>query len=84
MKMKFRFYLLFFSFLFVFSEAFAQWQNMGGPQRGLPWNIFKKDGRLFASTRNSVSYSDDDGKSWRLLKGSNQFFILGDVKVDGK
>lgn len=84
MKMLIRWVSLSLLFIFFTSNAFAQWQNMGGPQRGLPWNIFKKDGRLFASTRNSVSYSDDDGKSWHLLKGSNQFFILGDVKVDGK
>ncbi|MFN8319898.1 MAG: hypothetical protein U0V54_10800 [Saprospiraceae bacterium] len=66
--MRFRFCLLFISLLFVTSEAFGLWQNIGGPQRGLAWSIFKKDGRLFAATRNSVSYSDDDGKSWRLLK----------------
>ncbi|HMS98553.1 MAG TPA: hypothetical protein PKA12_07390 [Saprospiraceae bacterium] len=83
MKMLIRWVSLNLLLIFFTSNAFAQWQNMGGPQRGLPWNIFKKDGRLFAATRNSVSFSDDDGKSWRLLKGSNQFFILDDVKVDG-
>ncbi|MBK8851246.1 MAG: exo-alpha-sialidase [Saprospiraceae bacterium] len=80
MKMLIRWVSLNLLLIFFTSNAFAQWQNMGGPQRGLAWNIFKKDGRLFAATRNSVSYSDDDGKSWHLLKGATNFFYWMKLK----
>ncbi|MBK8699461.1 MAG: T9SS type A sorting domain-containing protein [Saprospiraceae bacterium] len=63
--------------------ANAQWKNISGPSKGLVWNYFKQDGRLFAITRNSVSYSDNEGKTWKLLKGSNKFSSVNDLQVDG-
>ena len=69
MKMRFRFCLLFISLLFCHIWSLRAMANIGGPQRGLAWSIFKKlmAGCLLPHVTLWVIL-DDDGKSWRLLK----------------
>lgn len=83
MKMLIRFIIPFFLIFFLSYNACAQWQSIGGPSKGEVWSYVKQNGRLFAITRNSVSYTDNDGKTWKLLKGSNQFVGINDFKLDG-
>lgn len=83
MKMLIRFIIPCFLLVFLSFNVNGQWQNIGGPSKGEVWNYVKQNGRLYAITRNSVSYTDNDGKTWKLLKGSNQFVGIIDFKLDG-
>lgn len=83
MKMLSRYIISCFLLVLLSFNAIGQWQTIGGPSKGEVWNYVKQNGRLYAITRNSVSYTDNDGKTWKLLKGSNQFAGINDIKLDG-